>query len=460
MKRILSRIRWQKKTIILNVLLYTVLLSGLLITMLVYMNTSKEQNHIQKYFGNVLTIIPGVQTSSGVLGDVECDWMQDQPEVEEVNPISLSSKYAVRVKSVGQGENYKHAKEKTEKEMKDISVEYKGEYHENCHMIGVQDSAHSPYFLNRGYKMIKGESLTKTDQGEKVVLVSDKLAEINNLKPGSKIVINTSAKDIALYGTGVNRKETFYIKGIYEYWGTGSDRKNCALNYENGIFAPVETLKEIYPADTVRYSMIFLKDWKQIDAFIEKMQKIFGDNTYTFFDNHKWNDILQKPLKQMKNLSVILCLCLFVGAVVIMCTLCAWKVRKSKKEIGILLTLGETKKNIILEYLLQEAGILFVSGVMAVGIVMGIISPIIENTGENYIQSAKLNAEQEDTIREEQYGKYEDITVFTEYMNPDVGTMVVPEKLEYKLSVVEVAVTLLGILFLLFLILMIQITCS
>lgn len=459
MKRLICRNRKNRRSIILNIILYFFLITGLFVVGFLYLNFTQKQGYVQKYLGNVVTLTPGEgNTETGTISDPECEWLEDLPYVDSVNAIILSEKYLVNAKAIGQDESYEDAKEK----MQDIFEreflgDYKKEYHANCHVIGLTDSATSPYFLNRGYFLVKGKSLTREDAGKKEVLISDELAEQNDLHIGDVITIHTDAMEIASYGTGVEREEEFRIKGIYHYGGGKAKTKGCKYQYENGIFVSGDTLKEVYASEFCHYVQIILKDYLYKEKLISEMTRTFGEQQYEFHTNDQWNKIIQKPIQDMELVSGGIYLVLLIGILVILCILTAYHVRKGKKEIGILLAMGEKKSRLIMEYVIQEMGEVFWGGVLAFLLTVCIIAPVARNMNERQEQELQQEVQEEYTKRQQRYMEYSNVTIFDEYLRPELGNVLIQQKTEYNVPIGEMLVLFVGVVLVLLLALTIQI---
>lgn len=460
MKRLIWRNRQNRKSNILNIILYFSLITGLFVVGFLYLNFTKKQEFIQKYLGNVITLTPGVgNTKTGTISDPECEWLEDSPYADSVNAIILSEKYLVNARAIGQDESYEAEKEKIQNIFeREFIGEYKKEYHANCHVIGLQDSELSPYFLNRGYKLIKGKALTQNDGGKKEVLISEKLAEENDLHIGDTIKIHTDAMEIASYGSGAEREVDFVIKGIYQYEGGKSKAQGCKYQYENGIFVPGETLKEVYASEFCHYVQIILKDYSYKEKLMSEMTRTFGEQQYEFHTNDQWNKIIQKPIQGMERVSGGIYLVLLIGILIILCILTAYHVRKGKKEIGILLAMGEKKSRLIREYIIQEIGCVLLGGVLAFLLTVCIIAPIAQNVNARQEQEVQQEVQEEYKKRQERYMEHSKVTVFDEYSRPELGNVLIQQKTEYTVPITEMFILFTGVILVLLTVLIIQIS--
>ncbi|EDS78535.1 ABC transporter, permease protein [Clostridium botulinum C str. Eklund] len=208
-------------------------------------------------------------------------------------------------------------------------------------------------FKNGDVKILEGRGITKDDTGKNVALIETNLAKENNLKVGSKITISSldKKKDVNLE-----------IVGIYEANSdvdTGHNRNMDFLNPYNKIYMPYNVASQFSNNEEsngkdITSATYFMDSAENIDSFKEyaKSKKIDLD-TYTL----DANDVLYKqmvgPIENVGSFSKTLVLGVTIAGAVILILIIALSLKDRKYEIGVLLSLGESKGKIISQLIVE-----------------------------------------------------------------------------------------------------------
>ena len=217
-------------------------------------------------------------------------------------------------------------------------------------VVGDRYSEKDNYFTEEGFKLINGEHIT-TDK-KQVALVHEDFANNNNLKLGDYIVLN----NIEGNEIGVEVQ----IIGIFT-----STRKSDSEEYmdttnlfENIIFTDLNTTsKLIYETDSEnsQYGDFEVEDPGELDNLISEMKKIENVN----WDNCKItkNDSNFKNTKEalegiQKIVSTAIIVIFIISIILIVLILNLWTKHRIN-EIGILLSVGISKKDIIWQQIIE-----------------------------------------------------------------------------------------------------------
>ncbi|MFE0505079.1 ABC transporter permease [Peribacillus butanolivorans] len=221
----------------------------------------------------------------------------------------------------------------------------------NISLVGARTTDLLQGFTEGTEEIIKGRGITAEDKGKKVALVEKQLAEENKLKVGDKIKIK---KD--------DGKSTIKVEiiGIYEASDTGGQKAPIAfLDPSNKIYVSLESLKEFSdnkdmkgtPIDKAIY---YLNDPEQIDAF-----KAAGKKTDIDFDLFKLDahDELYKkmvgPIENMAATSKWIIYLVSITGSIILGLIIMLTIKERRKELGILLSIGEKKGKLIGQLLVE-----------------------------------------------------------------------------------------------------------
>ena len=216
-------------------------------------------------------------------------------------------------------------------------------------VIGDKYSEKDSYFTDEGFKLTNGEHITQDKK--QVVLVHEDFANSNNLSIGDYIVLKN------IEGNSIEVK--VQIIGIFT-----STRKSDSEEYmdttnlfENIIFTDLNTSsKLIYETDSnSQYGDFEVEDPEELDNLISEMKKIENVN----WDNCKItkNDSSFKNTKEalagiQKIVSTAIITIFIISIILIVLILNLWTKHRIN-EIGILLSVGISKKDIILQQIIE-----------------------------------------------------------------------------------------------------------
>ncbi|MDD3403916.1 MAG: ABC transporter permease [Hespellia sp.] len=211
-------------------------------------------------------------------------------------------------------------------------------------------------FQNGKYQLVSGRHMTPKDKN--VVLISKELADYNNLSVGDKI---------NMYCMDSDSKVKFEIVGIYD--GTEGTSGNAL------------TVDEI-PANCgyVDYAMMFetfgkdyLNGYQQLTIYVEdpvSIQNVYdkvkalpelkGKTLKLSIDTDDY-DVVATPLDSLQSLvNTLIIIISFVSTAILTLLLTIW-IRGRKKEIGILLSTGKSKRNIIAQFFTETVMVAMVA---------------------------------------------------------------------------------------------------
>lgn len=198
-------------------------------------------------------------------------------------------------------------------------------------------------FQSGKYKLVSGRHIMPEDKH--VCLISKELAEYNKLSVG---------KNIKMYSLDADAISEFEIVGIFD--GTEGTSENamtvdeipancgyidCATLFEtfNDILDGYEQLT-IYVEDPVSIQNVYDK--------ISALPELKGKTLKLTIDTDEY-DVISTPLVSLQKLVSKTMIMIFVVSVIILTLFLTIWIRGRKKEIGIMLSIGRSKANIILQ---------------------------------------------------------------------------------------------------------------
>lgn len=217
---------------------------------------------------------------------------------------------------------------------------------------GVSNTAQTSGFTDGTAKIIEGEGITESDKDTNNVVIDSTLASANDLSVGDTFVI-TSTED----------EETTYemtIKGIYESSETSS---SMGMNFN--FMNPANTLYTYYTFantlngstenDTIDSAVYTLTDPNKMADFITEAENLIDTSTFSLQSNDTMFQAMLEPLNNVASFSQNVVLLVAVAGIIILTLIIMITIRERRHELGVLLSLGESRSKIILQLFTEVA---------------------------------------------------------------------------------------------------------
>ena len=217
-------------------------------------------------------------------------------------------------------------------------------------VVGDRYSEKDNYFTEEGFKLINGEHIIPDKK--QVALVHEDFANNNSLKIGDYIVLNN------IEGNEIGVK--VQIIGIFT-----STRKSDSEEYmdttnlfENIIFTDLNTTsKLIYETDSEnsQYGDFEVEDPEKLDDLIAEMKEIedvFWDNCKITKNDSNYENTKESLDGLRKIVSTAIAIILIISVILVVLILNLWTKHRTN-EIGILLSIGISKKDLIWQQILE-----------------------------------------------------------------------------------------------------------
>lgn len=249
---------------------------------------------------------------------------------------------------------------------------------------GVRKTALQESFKNGKSKIIDGKPITEKMQDQNVTLMEKRLAEQNNLKVGDKVKIQSEDK-----------KETLELEiiGIYK-----TDEQPMGptpppmMNPANKLYMPHSTLKKLETGEGSIQVVYFLNDPEYIDAFKKEAKKSDIDFNYYKLDAH---DSLYKqmigPIENIASTSQIIIYMVSIAGAIILGLIIMLSIKARRKEMGILLSIGEKKWKLMAQFVVEVVCI----AILAFGLSLTTGAKVSQFVGDNLLSSEIATASEE-----------------------------------------------------------------
>lgn len=217
------------------------------------------------------------------------------------------------------------------------------QYGESSSYTATLSSEKCSKFQNGTYKLTDGRHITPDDKH--ACLISKELADYNNLSVGNQI---------QMYSLDADAISEFEIVGIFD--GTEGTSGNALTVDEipaNCGYIDYATMFEIWEDELNGYQQltIYVEDPVSIQNVYDKLSalpELKGKTLKLSIDTNEY-DIVSTPLESMQKLMNTIILIISIVSIIILALLLTIWIRGRKKEVGILLSIGKSKANIMLQ---------------------------------------------------------------------------------------------------------------
>lgn len=250
---------------------------------------------------------------------------------------------------------------------------------------GVSQSSSYSEFSAGTASLVEGEALTAKDEGTSNVLIEENLAEANDLKVGDTFKIkNSDDKDVAVT-----------VKGIYKT-SSSSDSMGARFNFmnpANTIFSSYTLVNTLTGSDgkTIDSAVYNLNDPKEMESFVKKANKLIDTDTFNLETNDQMYQQMLQPLNNVSSFAKNIVILVAAAGVIILTLIIMLSIRERKYEIGVLLSLGESRVKVISQFFVE----IFVCMVFALGIAAA-SGNLVGNAVGNQLLSQQTSSQQTD----------------------------------------------------------------
>ena len=338
---------------------------------------------INKFSNNVESIIYRAANSSFILKSKNSQELIDTKEVEGIKNLDRITDYNLEYETLAQlkGDDVFGGEQKVE--ISNLNSEY-----ENLLKIyGVRDSSLSNDFTSEVFKIVEGRHIGKDDKNK--IIVHEELAKQNQYELGDKV----SIKQIKQYdpddediNSNIGLENEYEIVGIFSgkkqesYTGFSSDYS------ENMAFIDYSSSQKISGIDSnyekLNQATYFVNSPENMDKVISSIKNMnINWSNIDLEKNTKIFDDISTTVGSIKGIIQIITYSIIVGGCIVLSLILILWLRERIYEIGILLSIGIGKREIIGQFILELVFIsipsLFISTLIGNLVTRKILSEII-----------------------------------------------------------------------------------
>ncbi|GKQ43182.1 ABC transporter permease [Companilactobacillus sp. RD055328] len=225
---------------------------------------------------------------------------------------------------------------------------------------GVNDMSTITEFKNNKSTIKSGRALNSDDVGTKNVVIENELAKENDLEVGDTITVKDTTSDTNSY--------ELTIVGIYKASSTSTSQmmgpgQSDPSNTIYTAYDLANTFKgQSGKVDSATYS---LNSPTQKSAFIKTAKKDINTNKFSLVADDSTYQQLKKSMKQMESFANKIVWLVAIAGTIILALIIILMVRERRYEMGVLLSLGESRIKIVGQLLVEMLMLLIVSLTLA-----------------------------------------------------------------------------------------------
>ena len=209
-------------------------------------------------------------------------------------------------------------------------------------MNGITSTKNNIDFKSEVLKLEKGRHIEENDQNK--ILVHEKFATINNLNLGDKIKLEQNGKTVE-----------FEVVGIFSGEKTNNFEGLSSDFIENTVYTDYNSSQKLldYSSNNKVTSVEYgVNNPTELDDIIKNVESL-GINNISVSKSNKNYELVTSSVESVTKLTNMIRIgSVIVGVVILSLVLMFW-IRERLYEIGVLLSLGISKINLILQFVVE-----------------------------------------------------------------------------------------------------------
>ena len=235
---------------------------------------------------------------------------------------------------------------------------------------GITASKSNIDFKSEVLKLEKGRHIEENDKNK--IMIHEKFAELNHVNLGDKIKLSQEGKILELE-----------IVGVYSGEKTNTFNGLSSDFIENTVYTDYKSSQELSnliannKVTSVEYGV---EDPTKLDDVIKAVENLGINNLMVSKSNKNYELVTSSVESITKITNMIRIGSVVVGVVILSLILMFW-VRERTYEIGILLSLGTSKVNLVLQFIVEVILVTIFGLMIALGIEIATIKYLASNVG-------------------------------------------------------------------------------
>ena len=209
-------------------------------------------------------------------------------------------------------------------------------------MSGITSTKNNIDFKSEVLKLEKGRHIEENDQSK--IIIHEKFASMNNLNLGNKIKLEQNGKTVE-----------FEVVGIFSGEKTNNFEGLSSDFIENTVYTDYNSSQKLldYSSNNKVTSVEYgVNNPTELDDIIKNVESL-GINNISVLKSNKNYELVTSSVESITKLTnMIRISSVIVGVVILSLVLMFW-IRERLYEIGVLLSLGISKINLILQFVVE-----------------------------------------------------------------------------------------------------------
>ena len=235
---------------------------------------------------------------------------------------------------------------------------------------GITASKSNIDFKSEVLKLEKGRHIEENDKNK--IMIHEKFAQLNNVNLGDKIKLSQEGKTLELE-----------VVGIYSGEKTNTFNGLSSDFIENTVYTDYKSsqqLSNLIANNKVTSVEYGVDDPTKLDDVIKAVENLGINNLMVSKSNKNYELVTASVESITKITNMIRIGSVVVGVVILSLILMFW-VRERTYEIGILLSLGTSKVNLVLQFIVEVLLVTIFGLMIALGIEIATIKYLASNVG-------------------------------------------------------------------------------
>ena len=237
-------------------------------------------------------------------------------------------------------------------------------------LIGITASKSNIDFKSEVLKLEKGRHIEENDNNK--IMIHEKFAELNHVNLGDKIKLSQEGKTLELE-----------VVGIYSGEKTNTFNGLSSDFIENTVYTDYKSSQELSnliannKVTSVEYGV---EDPTKLEDVIKTVENL-GLSNLTVSKSNKNYELVTSSVESITKITNMIRIGSVVVGVVILSLILMFWIRERTYEIGILLSLGTSKVNLVLQFIVEVLLVTIFGLMIALGIEIATINYLASNVG-------------------------------------------------------------------------------
>ncbi|MDV0431557.1 ABC transporter permease [Lactiplantibacillus sp. DA1] len=228
-------------------------------------------------------------------------------------------------------------------------------------ITGVTNTSSVSTFESSSSKITKGRGITASDEGTNNVVIESELAKEDSLSVGDTIKLKAT--------TGDKKTYTMKIVGVYKASSSASTQQGPgSTDVSNSVYTSytfantVKGSKYKNTADSVTFD---ISDPAKVSSVKTSGKQLINTSKYSLSTDDSSYQTVKSSMNNVKSFADKIVWLVAIAGTIILALIVILMIRERRYEIGVLLSLGESRWKIVAQFFAEMVMVLIVSVVLA-----------------------------------------------------------------------------------------------